>query len=100
MVARGGSALDAADRYAMDIMTFIQDKVGIRILFIFLPTLMNGDWKRMGLYAPFMFSYVLGALRKEIMTTTAQGFNVMCVIHPIPFRPFAHRPQCSIRAYT
>lgn len=47
------------------------------MLLIFLPAVMNGDWKRMGMYAPFILSYVLGAVRDEIFRTTAQGFKPM-----------------------
>ena len=51
------------------------DYVNWRMAFIFLPAIIRGEWKQMGLYTPFMFSHVLGAARSELFRLTAQGLK-------------------------
>ena len=88
----GNMSMKQLDNWAMDMMVKLQSGVsdnfvfrllfyrvtlqmGLRVFMMFLPALINGDWKRMGLYAPFILGFVLSAVRNEIFRTTAQGFN-------------------------
>lgn len=51
------------------------DYVNWRMAFIFLPAIIRGEWKQMGLYTPFMFSHVLASARSELFRMTAEGLK-------------------------
>ena len=67
--------LTCLDRSIYRIMGLsIIDRIPMRMCLIFIPAIIRGEWRSAGLYAPFMFSYVLSAVRNELFRATKEGF--------------------------
>ena len=82
------------------------NRINWRMAFIFVPAIVRGEWRSAGLYAPFLFSYVLSAARTELFRATSEGIfaapraTAMALAQGLGFAAFSYYFEAEGRYLT